>query len=907
MSSPQQSGAETPFGQYAREYRKKGWDVVPLPFQRKNAPPVGYTGRKNKGVFAEELQIKQWIKDGGWQGKEAFIRLGNIAVHPGRAIEVNGFQYEFIGLDIDDYDKKTGWAEIKKLEETRGPLPDTWTSSARNDFRSGIRWYLVPFGFEYKGKVSDSVEIIQHVHRYGVVWPSYNPDAKSRYQWYEPGERPNGRAYYDGVPDVRSLAILPDSWIQPLLKGVRQSGSDPIDEESTVAEVEEWAKGIMGGNKAQMCLWMKNTANKAIKDLKASDSHHDPLINAHWNLFLKGVEGCSGARTAVKLYEAAWWDKLAEEGDDSVRDFLTAKLEMLRSRQGALRKIKAQIESGERELKMPGECECEQRKLASVGGSNNNQNPTNTPQTNDPPSWGYERNEDGNAQHFLDIFGANVRFMPNHPDGGKEGRWLVFQEDSKRWVVDHKNVMVRNMFREVKRRQISEAKDKLEEALRLGDTVLEKKAMAWLKWGTDSGNVQRVTNSLRQATTFENITVMYQDLDTNPYLLPVANGIIKFHTKEERLAGAPRFTWVKDPAEIKSYMVTQNTGVPFIPLRKQVNHEDPTVRKNFKTFQKQMHVFLKNHMSEAEWTYTLRLLGFSILGINPKKAIFFVGETDTGKSTLQNMMNAALGDLSIWREPQIFEDTPFKSALAEALTRRVCMVGELGEKHIDAGLFKRITGNDEVSCNLKNINQPVTLRARCTIISGCNDAPDVPNVDDATRERFVVIPFRHRVPATVKDVEKQDELMEACKVPMLALLIQECANGIEHGIQAIPDELAMETKVFVSSLNELSDFINDVLVLADPEDWNKYSRNDIPDPGNPKPRWPDEKCLGDRTLYREYEKYARKNNMEIMSKTKWSRRMRSNGFVKDGSWTKENERRWLGISFKRGHAKLVEA
>jgi len=907
MNSPQHKDSGAPFERFVYEYREKGWDAIPLPPKKKRWPPKGVTGRKNKGLFPSDKQIEKWLDCRSSEldpetGKPRIPwALGNIGVRPGRVVEIKGRQYEALGIDLDDYGDKNGWVNSKKLEEKLGVLPDTWISSARTDRRSGIRWYLVPFGYEYHGQAAESIEIIQHVHRHGVVYPSYNPDAKAPYYWYEPGQLPNGIAYFSGVPNVKTLAILPDPWIEHLKKGVRQTSTESIDENISTKDLHKWAKEAMQYGSGY-CLHTKHAIAKWLKDFAAGDDHHDPLVKGHWNLFLMGSEGHTGVLKAVNAMEEAWVKRLEEEGDSQTRSFSGAVEELKRSREEALRKIKARIDDGSRTLATVDPC---------TKPKNTNppppQNPSNTSQSNDPPSWGYERNEDGNAQHFLDLFGDRVRFMPNHPDGGKEGRWLVFLEDSKRWVVDHKNVMVRNMFREVKRRQIKDASDQLKEALRLGDTILEKRANAWLKWGTDSGNVQRVTNTLRQATTFDDITVMYQDMDTSPYLLPVANGIIKFHTKAEREAGAPRLTWVKDAEEIKGYMVTQNTGVPFIPLRKQAEHKDPTVRKNYETFVKQMHVFLKNHMSEAEWTYTLRLLGFSILGINPKKAIFFVGDTDTGKSTLQNMINAALGDLSIWREPQIFEDTPFKSALAEALTRRICMVGELGEKHVDAGLFKRITGNDEVSCNLKNINQPVTLRARCTIISGCNSAPEVPNVDDATKERFVVIPFRHRVPATEKDVEKQDELMEACKVPMLALLVQECCNGIELGIQGIPDELAMETKVFVSSLNELSDFVNDVLVQADPEDWKKYSRNDIVDDANPKPRWPDDKCLGDRTLYKEYEKYARRNNMDIMSKTKWSRRMKAAGFVQDGSWTKENEKRWIGISFKAGHSKMVEA
>lgn len=894
MTKPNQSPSDTPFRSFVREYIKAGWDVVPLPPKAKRHPPTGWTGRKNKGKFADEIQVQRWLKATSNElnpdtGKRRIPwALGNIAVHPGRAVENDGNVWEIMGIDIDDYGDKVGWSETMRLEKELGPLPDTWTSSARQDLRSGIRWFLVPYGFEFKGKVADSIEVVQHVHRYGVVYPSYNPDAKAQYYWYEPGQRPNGRNYFDGVPKVTALAVLPESWFKYLLKGVRQTGLESIDEESTTAELTEWARNVMGGNKSEMCLHVKNGTKKWLREFKEGGDHHDPLVNIHWWLCCMGTEGHRGARTAMKAVETAWMKRLESEGDSGERTLWIAQSELLRSREGALRKVKARIEDGTRELELDDPC-------AGGSGNGGQQN------TALPPSLNYERNEDGNAQHFLDLHGSKLRFVPNHPDGGKEGKWLVYLEDSQRWVVDTNNTLVRNMFREVKQRQMADAQANL--LAQLGNQATMPEAKAWMTWARESGNKMRVTNSLAQATTFPSVTVNFEALDNDPYLLPVANGLIRFYTKTEREAGKPAFEFI-DPSEAKGYMVTQNTHVPYIPYREQKTHSDPTVRSNYQRFAEQMRIFLENHMSQAEWEYTLRLLGFSILGINPKKAIFLVGERDTGKSTFQNMMNAALGDLSIWREPLIFEDTPFKPALAEALTKRVCMVGELGEKHMDAGLFKRITGNDEVSCNLKNVNRPVTLRARCTIISGCNDAPDVPNVDEATKSRFVVIPFRHQVTSSVKDVGAQDELMQSCRVPLLAMLIEQCAIGISEGIQDIPQELALETRQFVAGLSEIGDFVNDVLVQCDPADWDKYARNDQTNPLDPKPRWPDELCVGTKDMWNAYLDYADTHRMERISSHMLTKRLKGHGLIKDGSFSKANQRRWIGVRLKKGVSKV---
>lgn len=542
-----------------------------------------------------------------------------------------------------------------------------------------------------------------------------------------------------------------------------------------------------------------------------------------------------------------------------------------------------------------------------------------------PPAAGlpdpdhYPRNDNGNAKFFLALYGNNVRYVGNHPEGG--GKWIVFNENTKRWVVDSKDVITRTLFREVEKRQLAFGRD-LQELARLRNSnsaipanlrslstrfpaqtfqpdALDKLAGVWIKWGTESGNSARVTNGLKQATYYDEVALDYEQLDSDPYLLPVANGLLRFHTKEERDAGKGPFEWIEDVGLCKEYLVTQNTNVPYIPFDEQEHHDDPEVRRSYRKFVDYIDKFLRSHMSDTVFDYTRRVLGISILGVNVKKAVFLYGRNDTGKSTLQNMMNEAMGDLAIGREPRIFLDTPFKGSLAEALPRRMCMVGELGAKEMDAGLFKAITGNDLVDCQLKNINRPVSMRARCTIISSCNSEPFIPEVDEATKSRFIVIPFRHQVTGKERDDKAQDDLMQHCKVSTLAWLVESCCDALEYGITDAPAELQMEASTFTSNMSDLSDFVSECLVRYDntPE-AKKYARNDQNDPRDPKPRWPNEMCTGHRTMYSAYNTYARENNMEKISSHMFTRKMKAAGFVQDGSRNGDNEIRWLGITLK---------
>lgn len=91
--------------------------------------------------------------------------------------------WELVGIDVDNYSKgdgppKRGAEQLRDLESELGQLPVTALSGARLHTGSCIAVYLVPKSYRFTGKAADSIEVIQKRHRYMVVHPSTNPDAK---------------------------------------------------------------------------------------------------------------------------------------------------------------------------------------------------------------------------------------------------------------------------------------------------------------------------------------------------------------------------------------------------------------------------------------------------------------------------------------------------------------------------------------------------------------------------------------------------------------------------------------------------------------------------------------------------------------------------------------------------------
>jgi hypothetical protein len=115
---------------------------------------------------------------------------------------------DVIGIDVDMYDGKRGRVTLAELETKWGELPPTWWSTSRND-GSGIRFYRVPAGRRWPSVPGPGVEIIQHGHRYAVVYPSIHPSGQP-YRWMI------GDEYTEAIPDPRLLTKLPATWVEGL-------------------------------------------------------------------------------------------------------------------------------------------------------------------------------------------------------------------------------------------------------------------------------------------------------------------------------------------------------------------------------------------------------------------------------------------------------------------------------------------------------------------------------------------------------------------------------------------------------------------------------------------------------------------------------------------------------------------
>ena len=831
MAIPQDINSARPFEKGAYKYLDNGWYPMPIPKGKKHPPPTGYTGRGAK--YADRDQIETWA-DEGKKNWNIALHLGPVYPPPGEDdsdwLDQHGNPlWTVAGIDVDDYvekdKKKEGGKELAALEEELGKLPETWISSSRSDGVSGIRYYLVPTEYAYRGQVDNAIEFVQETHRYAMVYPSYHP-LGGQYVWYRPGCAPNGqpsgvlralvakvtgsssgslswRKEDNPFPTVWALPKLSDPWIKYLSRDYVRNERVPIDMDTSYDDLRKWALKAFrnkAGGKGDPELTLQDVGCKMMKQ-KVADwktkinedaTSHDKIVGAHWNVLSMGLEGHAGWWAATRALENYWMNDV---GEQQKRGVVEAKLEMFRSKANALRKIKGKVEESDVNL-LGRMCGCYEADDEPDDGGEFV--PRGKPR--DPGE--YERNDNGNAEHFLDLYGGDFRYVAGYD------KWIFW--DGRNWRWDEKG-LVRRAFNKVQKRQRNYAVHLWSTALAQGDEdavkAAKQKAKVWEEWALRSGNVNQISHALDAATSFADVTVGADVPDGRYDLLGVSNGVIHLDVEHGfSFRQAERDDWV-----------VNNTGTPYIPTKEQLG-AGGTMAEGVRLWQSYLNLFLPDKDVRL---WTQQLLGYTLFGRNvEKKLIFLYGDRNTGKSTMLNAIMSALGQYAGSVEMSIFSGHKLNPALGRALPMRVITTTEAaGDKDISGEMMKRMTGDDPMTVEYKGSNDIVQRYPAFVPIIGTNNAPEIGDVDAALRDRTEILPFDISVPKSRAGVD----LMEHASAAVLAWLLEgwnlyaanKLANRPTAKLQSTAErfgnEMAGDIGAFLEEVCEITDNPDDVV------------------------------------------------------------------------------------------------
>lgn len=275
------------YGDAAPIYLDAGWTAaLPLPPGKKASPPRGFTGAMAPDPSPE--QVDQWRRRRS---------SGNIALRLPDGV---------IGLDVDHYEGKEGDFTLRGLEARLGPLPATWISSSRQGV-SGIGLYRVPVGLAWPGGAGHDIDVIQHGHRYAVVWPSVHPEGRM-YRWTDPTG-----VVVDTVPRPDELPELPPEYVQELTAG--RAARDP----ESRADVDDDFRGrvLTSGDPCPAL----TSARATYEVLKRKGARHDAMNKTVLALVRHGERGHHGARAALRDLGADFMADLAGERREAEAEF----------------------------------------------------------------------------------------------------------------------------------------------------------------------------------------------------------------------------------------------------------------------------------------------------------------------------------------------------------------------------------------------------------------------------------------------------------------------------------------------------------------------------------------------------------------------------------------------------------
>lgn len=799
-----------PFHSKAQAYWDKGWPgPLPIEERAKEKPPTGFTGHRAQEI--DQDQINAWLKSPGH-------KKANIAMHM-REFVIDEEVWELVCIDVDDYEdggkKKEGYKQLLELEAEHGPLPPTWICSARTNGKSGCRFFRVKkergengewHGLQFMGKAAPHIDICQSVHRYVLVYPSYHPGVRQPYQWYRPGDAPDGHppTHYksqghplaDGghsvsftldpstvneIPSPRDFAVLPEEWVDYLTRGRMAYTEDAIDMDSTVNEMTRWADEFLADGK-RICPKTREKINYWKKAIDEDATSHDKITGAHWNILREASpleKGHTGWKSAITEVNNFWMQDVGPKRNKRTQD--EAREEIFRSKMNALRKIKAEIDTWDETHKgkiQPKICACSRMKKEG-----NAKGPEE-----------YDRDDDGNAQHLIDLYPDSLLYVSAFQ------RWIFW--DGSMWSFD-RDGLARRKYGKVKRRQRKYVKKLYSRAIRaqansgkVAECPEMKDYKAWMKHAASSGNKSPVENALAVAKAIKGVTVPPEIWDTDDEILGVGNGLLE----------------LKDPPVVrptkKEDHVTHNTNVDYVPIPEQ--KEQAKYEKGLALWEDYLFTFFPD---EELRSFVQRALGYCLLGGNPERLTFFLrGQSGSGKSTMLTAIKAALGDYADTVSSGIFAPKFENPELVQALPKRIVTLSEIDNHNkLDKSVFKRMCGGDVIACRELYTNEIVRRIPGFVVIVATNSNPTVAGADDALLRRLLVLPFETSVSKEEEISDMNDQIRQECGSAVLAWLVDGYRMFKIHGLayETWPEEVKVKTKEFGSMLDEVGEFLAD--------------------------------------------------------------------------------------------------
>lgn len=377
----------------------------------------------------------------------------------------------------------------------------------------------------------------------------------------------------------------------------------------------------------------------------------------------------------------------------------------------------------------------------------------------------------GNGRRMVELYGSIIRYVED------TDQWIVRRQ--VHWAPDPARLAVFSLTQGVTR-------DIRREAMRPHTNEDARDSMLAYAVKTESEQTRwRMISTAREHTS---IVITEEDIDHDPDLLAVPDGVVNLKTGEWREARSDD-------------LCTQVTSVTYDP-----DATSPLLDQYLETF-----------VPEPDDQRVLfAILGTILRGGNPGRLFpIFLGGTTSGKSQLLAALDKLLGEYICSINASVFrgnlDDKP-RPDLVRAMYKRIAYAVEaskIWELHADQ--VKRITGGDSVP--YRNLySQSAEKIPRFTPLIVTNEMPRIKGSDQALKRRMIVFTFDKTLPPALEDTRIKERFIndENCQRSLLARIVAGARDELlRDGIRwtMMPSKYATATLESFGQLDHVDEFI----------------------------------------------------------------------------------------------------
>ncbi len=357
-----------------------------------------------------------------------------------------------------------------------------------------------------------------------------------------------------------------------------------------------------------------------------------------------------------------------------------------------------------------------------------------TPSTAEMYAGLVDRTDQGNANLLVHLASGDLRYV------AETKQWMRW--DGRRWHIDQHEVFVTTFALEVAKTYLQHAKQM--ESSPGG----REEAEACLKWATKCRNKNAIDAMVTQARKKPGVPISVNELDRNPWLLGVDNGVVDLRTgelrekesREDFVTKRSRIRYNPDATAPRwQTFISEITGSPVAAERGPDREVIPESVGRFAP-------------RPALARYMQKALGYSITGSTREQKFFIaIGDGSNGKGVVFDTVKEILGPYAVTLPSDAFlvtsrgVDAERPTALAASLAGARFVVSsetKTGQK-LDIGTIKNHTGDKEMTARRMREN-PITFAITHKSWLQTNVRPGIDHIDPATRGRLHLVPFDRR-------------------------------------------------------------------------------------------------------------------------------------------------------------------